>query len=177
MRLLCFALLLLSLSVTAAPADEPPPPPTPACEGDPAFAMLDFWLGDWDVFVDDQKVGHNHIAKILNGCAITEDWTAASGAQGHSLFYYLPAEQSWKQVWVTGTALARGGVKEKTMTERMENAVRFQGEIKLPGGGGYLDRTTLTSLDDGDVRQLIEVSTDGGGVWLAVFDARYVRTH
>jgi len=163
------------LGASFARADEPPPPPPPACEGDPAFAILDFWLGDWDVFIGDQKVGDNHIAKIVDGCAITEDWRAANGARGHSLFYYLPAEQSWKQVWVTGTALSRGGVKEKTMTERMENAVRFQGEIKVAGGDSYLDRTTLTSLENGDVRQLIEVSTDGGGVWLAVFDARYVR--
>ena len=172
MRTAFTALLILVMAAALVRADEPPPPP---CAGDPAFALLDFWLGDWDVFIGDRQVGQNRIAKILDGCAITEDWTATDGSRGHSLFYYLPAEQSWKQVWVTGTALARGGVKEKKLIERGETFLRFQGEIQLVGGGSYLDRTTLTPLENGEVRQLIEVSTDGGGVWLAVFDARYVR--
>jgi hypothetical protein len=52
--------------------------------------------------------------------------------------------------------------------------VRFQGAIPLPGGGQYLDRTTLTPLEDGAVRQVIEVSRDGES-WRTVFDAVYVR--
>lgn len=53
--------------------------------------------------------------------------------------------------------------------------MRFQGEIALPDGTSYLDRTTLTLLETGDVRQLIEVSTDSGNHWRAVFDAIYRR--
>jgi hypothetical protein len=171
MRVPVMVLCALVLLFSAVRADEP----ASSCASDPAFAMLDFWLGDWDVYVGDTLAGSNHIEKILDGCAVTEDWTSASGSRGHSLFYYLPADQSWKQVWVTGNALSRGGVKEKTLIESTQNSVRFQGEIRLAGGGGYLDRTTLTSLENGEVRQLIEISTDGGKEWRAMFDGRYVR--
>jgi hypothetical protein len=39
----------------------------------------------------------------------------------------------------------------------------------------YLDRTTLTPLEDGRVRQLIEISTDGGHSWRSIFDGYYSR--
>jgi hypothetical protein len=29
------------------------------------YRLLDFWLGDWDVYVGDQKVGTNKIEPIL----------------------------------------------------------------------------------------------------------------
>ena len=167
---LLFALLVASSGVRA---DEPPPPPT--CADDPVFAVLDFWLGDWEVYVNDTLAGHNHIAKILDGCAVTEDWVSVDGKRGHSLFYYVPVEQSWRQVWVTGRAMFPGGVKEKSLVERTENAVRFQGEIRK-NSGSYLDRTTLTAMESGEVRQLIEISTDDGSTWKAVFDGRYVRS-
>jgi hypothetical protein len=38
-----------------------------------------------------------------------------------------------------------------------------------------LDRTTLTPLADGRVRQVIERSSDGGTTWTTGFDAMYVR--
>ena len=71
--------------------------------------------------------------------------------------------------------LAPGGLKEKQLIAVMEDGgVRFQGEIPAEGGGIYYDRTTLTPLDDGSVRQLIEWSADGES-WNVSFDANYVR--
>jgi hypothetical protein len=43
--------------------------------------------------------------------------------------------------------------------------VRFVGELPQPGGGTVLDRTTLTPLPDGRIRQVIEQSKDGGKTW------------
>ena len=37
----------------------------------------------------------------------------------------------------------------------------------------YLDRTTLSDLENGRVRQVIEVSMDEGANWKTVFDAEY----
>ena len=39
------------------------------------------------------------------------------------------------------------------------------------------DRTTLTREAPDRVRQLIEISKDGGRTWLAVFDAEYRRVN
>ncbi len=67
-------------------------------------------------------------------------------------------------------------MKEKREVERQANgALRFQGEIPLPDGGSYLDRTTLTPLEGERVRQVIEVSRDGGTTWRVTFDAIYER--
>jgi hypothetical protein len=149
---------------------------TPACASQPESALLDFWIGSGDVFVGSQKVGESRIRKILDGCAITEDWTDARGARGHSLFYQEPANRKWKQVWVTQRSLGRGGLKEKELIARLPGgALRFQGEVTSPDGSRYLDRTTLTPGGPGEVHQRIEISLDGGQEWKTTFDARYLR--
>jgi hypothetical protein len=145
------------------------------CTAVEAFGALDFWVGEWDVQVEGRTVGSNTIARVLEGCAVTETWRAAGGGEGRSLFYYLPGTGEWKQVWVTGRATAPGGVKEKTLLPGYDGGgVRFQGEITTPDGRSYLDRTTLIPLGDGRVRQHIEISTDGGASWRTTFDAVYV---
>lgn len=168
MRLLLPLVLLLAPSMVSA---QPLP-----CADDPAFARLDFWVGEWDVDVGGRIVGHNRIEKALGGCAVLEFWTDVQGGEGRSLFYYIPALEQWRQVWVTPSARTPGGVKEKRLIETFaDGAVRFQGEIPVAGGGSYLDRTTLTPRTDGSVRQHIEISRDGGKTWTTTFDAAYRR--
>lgn len=146
-----------------------------SCADDPTFHTLDFWVGQWDVFVGEQQVGTNRIEKVLSGCALIENWRDAGGGEGKSLFYYNPETRTWKQVWVTENPRTPGGVKEKHHIATLEGgAMRFQGTIRLPDGGSYLDRTTLTPLEDGRVRQVIEVNRDGQN-WEVGFDAVYVR--
>lgn len=147
----------------------------PDCASEPAFAWLDFWVGRWDVYVQETLVGRDDVEKVLDGCAVTESWTSATGQRGFSLFYFRPDQGAWRQVWVTENALGRGGLKEKEQVMRLpDGGVRFQGEVRLATGGAYLDRTTLTPLPDARVRQHIEISTDGGETWQTTFDAVYV---
>ncbi|HXV64170.1 MAG TPA: hypothetical protein VEK15_25950 [Vicinamibacteria bacterium] len=165
------ALATVSGAATARPQSHQPPA---ACESVAGFHRLDFWLGSWDVYVGEQKVGDNRIEKMLAGCAILEHWTDAEGNEGKSFFFYVPATDTWKQVWVTERATAPGGVKEKVLVETFDDGgVRFQGEIPLEGGGRYFDRTTLTPLAEGRVGQHIEISRDGKS-WESTFDAVYV---
>ncbi len=66
--------------------------------------------------------------------------------------------------------------KEKRLVARYPGgALRFQGEIPLPDGRSYLDRTTLIPVAVDTVRQLIEISETGGAEWRPVLDATYVR--
>jgi len=70
-----------------------------------------------------------------------------------------------------------GGVNEKThqpLEDRRQ--VRFQGRVYAEDDNSYLDRTTLTDLGDGRVRQIIEVSMDEATTWTAVFDGEYRPT-
>ena len=170
------ALLIGQSPPAAAQSPAPPPAPTP-CAEDPAFRVLDFWVGSWDVYVGDTLDGHDRVTRILAGCALTEEWTDADGSTGMSLFYVQPGSGQWRQVWVTEQATRPGGLKEKQLVERLpEGGVRFQGTIVGPLGKPYLDRTTLTPLSSGEVHQVIEVSGDGGATWRALYDARYRRS-
>ena len=171
------AVFLLPIAITALPGAAQSP-----CVG-PAYELLDFWVGRWDVFAEDtmrlppgtdrtKRIGTNVIEKTLGGCALFEHWTDASGGTGKSLFYYHPAAGTWKQVWVSGS----GRVKEKQVVEaQAANAVRFQGELRIDGRR-VLDRTTLTLRADGSVRQHIEESSDDGRIWKTTFDAIYRKS-
>jgi len=147
------------------------------CAGDSTYAALDFWVGTWRVYVGDTLVGTNRISKVLRGCALVEEWQDARGPRGRSLFYVEPALRQWKQVWVTEAAQRVGGVKEKHLIAYLPGGgVRFQGELQHPDRRVLLDRTTLSPLPGGEVRQLIEISSDGGTTWRPTFDARYRRS-
>lgn len=147
-------------------------PPT-ACEDSPRYHELDFWVGEWKVYVGDDLAGHNRIEKTLEGCAIIENWSARDGGEGKSLFF-VDYDGHWAQIWVSQWAMTPGGVKEKVMvTDPPAGSVRFQGVIRHPDAGSWLDRTTLTPLENGTVRQLIEISQDNGATWNPTFDAIY----
>lgn len=145
-----------------------------SCRAAP-YRLLDFWLGEWEVRSGGAVVGRNRIRSILGGCAIREQWTG-DASEGESLFYFHPPSGRWKQVWVTDRADRAGGLKEKTQASIDDPRVlRFEGEWPLPSGVAVRDRTTLRALDDGSVRQVIEVSSDGGTGWRTVFEGVYIR--
>lgn len=144
-----------------------------SCELNEPYEMLDFWLGEWHVYVAGNLVGNNKIEKTLKGCAVLEHWQSVDGGRGLSLFY-VDGQDQWKQVWVTEYGTMPGGVKEKTHQPLADpHQVRFQGRIYAEDDQTYLDRTTLTNLGNGNIRQVIEVSMDEGASWKAVFDAEY----
>ena len=168
--------IVLSLAIASDASAQAPvtmTAPPPACEDSTLYRALDFWIGEWDVYVGNRIVGHNRIEKILDGCAVMEHWSARGGEDGKSLFF-VDYNGHWVQVWVTQWARTPGGVKEKLMvTDPPEGTVRFQGVIRHPEAGEWLDRTTLTPNDDGSVHQLIEFSEDNGQTWNPTFDAIY----
>ena len=156
--------------------DAPGPASQPPCSG-ARFALLDFWIGEWDVFVGSQLIGRNRIEKVLDGCAVIEHWSEQGVETGMSLFYYSPSSRHWRQVWVTTSATTLFGTKEKRLVWADSTSVRFAGELGPTDslGTAVLDRTTLTSLGDGTVRQVIEASRNGGSTWAVTFDAIYKR--
>ena len=165
---LMFLLAAMLVSPVYAQVIEPQ-----SCSLNEPYDMLDFWLGEWDVYVGDNLVGTNTIEKTMKGCAVLEHWQNVEGDRGTGLFY-VDGQKRWKQVWVTEIATMPGGVKEKSHQPLPEpNKVRFQGRVYAEDNQSYLDRTTLTDVGNGNVRQLIEVSMDEGATWALVFDAEY----
>lgn len=168
--ILSLSILPVFLAWAPALAQDVPP----ACEDVEAMHVLDFWVGEWEVRTEAGPAGRNRIEKVLAGCALLEHWQGAGGSEGKSLFYFDHAAAEWKQVWVTDRSAGPGGVKEKRLVEVLDGgALRFQGTVRLPDGREYLDRTTLTPLEGGRVRQVIAISTDGGATWQTRFDAVY----
>jgi tetratricopeptide (TPR) repeat protein len=144
------------------------------CRHEPAYDQLDFWLGTWDVAdAQGRRLGTNRIEPVSGGCAVLESWTDRDGHEGRSLFAYQPVAGAWTQVWAADDGTAK--VKRSVPDFDAHGAMRFEGEVALPGGGSVRDRTTLTPLPDGRVRQVIEQSRDGGRTWTVGFDGFYSK--
>jgi hypothetical protein len=129
---------------------------------DPGYRQFDFWVGDWEVIgPDGQLLGRNRITSVLNGCSLLENWQSVSGVAGISINTYSPANGKWLQTWVdaSGTLLLLAG----TITD---------GSMVMTDAAGA-NRITWTPLEGGNVRQLWEVTRDGGETWTVTFDGVY----
>lgn len=146
------------------------------CNADPVFAQLDFLIGDWEVQNETgtNTFGNTTIEKVIDGCAITEKWSDNTGFDGMSLFYYSTNEQTWKQVWVTQTPKAFGGVKEATLNRSADGTrVQFDSSYRSSTGQQVMDRSIISLQSNGTLLHLIEVSFDNGSTWTESFKAIY----
>lgn len=161
--------MLLGLPAAGLTENTAAPQPQPAC-GSPEHRQFDFWVGEWSVTQAGKTAGTNRIERILDGCALLESWTGASGYRGNSLNFYDAARQRWHQTWIdtSGLALALDG-------ELAQGSMVLAGTRLDPATQRTVhDRITWTPNPDGTVRQLWETSTDGK-TWSTAFDGLYSR--
>jgi hypothetical protein len=133
--------------------------------------QFDFWIGEWDVInPQGQQVGTSSIQRIVDGCIIFENWTAANGSNiGKSFNFYDPNKNKWRQVWV-----GNNGQPIDFEGEFKDDAMRYTSISVGANGQKTLGRMTFFNLGD-KVRQLWETSTDDGKTWTVAFDGMYVR--
>ena len=162
--------VLLSLSPLAALAEDEAPPPKPAGCTSEAHRGFDFWLGQWVVIGQKERpVGHSRITKVLDGCAVLEEWYGFA-YKGMSLNTYDPATRLWRQSWTdqNGTVLSLAGSAEPS---RMV----LRGEAP---GTGSTDATRheieWTRVGPDEVRQVWR-QAKGSAEFATVFDGRYKR--
>jgi hypothetical protein len=143
------------------------------CEHDPRYRRFDFWIGEWDVFVQGRPAGTSRIDPLLDGCALLENWTGRQGLNGKSLNYLDPVTGKWKQTWVNDN----GGILEyeETADAPTDASIRFLAHVPKPDGSETLRRMTFTAVAPDSVRQFMEQSEDGGATWTPSFDGMYVR--
>ena len=103
--LVAFLLAAIVLAATAVVAQSQPQYGCDSAES----RQLDFWLGDWEltyVAGGKEAKSRNRITKVLDGCAILEEFTGAPGTRldGRSFSTYDRATKRWKQTWVDNTA-------------------------------------------------------------------------
>ncbi|MEO8673087.1 MAG: hypothetical protein ABI411_17350 [Tahibacter sp.] len=173
------SLMLLSITGISPATETSVTPPTPqivplqapadVCK--PAeFHQFDFWIGDWEVFdPSGAQVGKSRIEPILNGCAISENWTESTGSEGKSYNAWEPSDKRWHQFWVSdngSTLWLTGGLVGKSM-------VLSGAKTDPKSGVAQAQRITWTPNADGSVRQHWEVSDDAGKTWSSSFDGTY----
>jgi hypothetical protein len=162
-------LLMPLVAVSHATAQGAPRAATCAA---PEFHQFDFWIGDWEVQnPDGSKAGHNRIEPILGGCALQENWTGAGGGSGKSFNMYDRRRKVWHQTWVDaqGNMLQLDGhFADKRMT-------LASGETPDSSGKTVINRIIWEQTAPNRVRQLWEMSRDGGKTWTVAFDGRYIK--
>lgn len=162
-------LLVISSASATLSAESTSPSPTPPPPGCPSeeHRQFDFWVGEWEVFnPEGDKVGENTITKVLDGCALHENWISESPFRGNSYNIYDASRGVWHQSWVdnTGTLLRlEGGLKD--------GAMELAGETQSDKGK-LLNRIRWTQEEE-DVRQVWQVSQDDGENWQTIFDGLY----
>jgi len=171
MKYLLILLMLFPLTMAAQETGAEDPGANGACSA-AEYRQFDFWAGEWIVTSNGQPAGTNTIEMIHGGCALKESWQGAGegGISGSSFNIYDAATGKWHQTWVdaNGTLLQLdGGLSGSSMV--------LSGERPVPAGNGTAQhRITWTPGEDGSVRQLWEVSADGGDTWNVLFDGLYV---
>jgi len=66
----------------------------------PEYHQFDFWIGDWDVSDFDQPnkiVARARVSRILDGCALQEDYKDTGGLEGRSISIYDASRKVWQQ--------------------------------------------------------------------------------
>ncbi|MDT7602231.1 MAG: hypothetical protein QOF61_228 [Acidobacteriota bacterium] len=138
------------------------------CMFDAGYRQFDFWIGEWDVFVQERKVGTSNTKVLQNGCIIEENWaTPLQTAQ--SFNFYNPVTKKWHQSYMDSN-----GGNYMMDGEYRDGALRFEGFIYSPQGQVPV-RMTFYNLEPGKMRQTSETSTDGGKTWTQGWDGLYVR--
>ena len=155
-------------------ATEQQAPPGTVCETMEGFSDFDFWVGEWNVYSNDEKrtfQGTNSITKHHKNCLIMENWTNVQGGTGSSMNYYDAVEDQWRQLWVAGgySIDYTGGLDES-------GSMVLSGKINYYKTGKSQDfRGTWTANADGSVRQFFEQRDPKTHEWKVWFDGLYVR--
>ncbi|HSJ14070.1 MAG TPA: hypothetical protein VK939_06630 [Longimicrobiales bacterium] len=171
-RVLAVLVLPGAMAMPAHAQDTTPPSrETAPCKA-PAHRQFDFWIGNWDVRSGaGETAGRSRVTSEFGGCVLREQWTSANGRAGSSFNIFDAGTGRWHQTWVDDGGmllLLDGSVRE-------DGAIMLQGERRRPDGGTVRHRITWTPLGADALRQLWEVSSDGGSSWRTLFDGHYQR--
>jgi hypothetical protein len=166
--------VLASVSTGPVVAQQDQVPPAPFCENNEGFGDWDFWIGEWNVYSNNEArtfAGTNSITKHYNNCLIKELWVSSNGTGGFSVNYFNPNRDEWRQVWVSnGYSIDyTGGLND-------QGAMVLKGEIYTYATGVTSKfRGIWTPEENGDVIQHFDAWDAGKEAWVTWFEGRYVR--
>jgi len=140
------------------------------CKASPEFRQFDFWIGEWEAKTPQGQIGGtSSVQLILGQCIIFENWTGSGGTSGKSFNIYDTNDKKWHQTWVDDKGTFThyiGGLVDGKMVIVADTII---------AGKKTLAKMTFSKLENGDVRQFGENSTDDGKTWATAFDLIYSR--
>lgn len=178
LRTITLITLLKLIYATSLVAQEPAAaassPSKPPCETAEHFDDFNFWLGEWNVYTNDEErtfQGTNSITKHHNNCLIMENWTNVQGGTGSSMNYYDAVEDRWRQLWVAGGySIDYTGGLDASGSMVLIGKINYYASGKSPAFRG---KWTVNS--DGSVRQFFEQQDPESKKWAVWFDGLYVK--
>ena len=112
---------------------------------------FDFWVGEWDVKnAQGQPAGQSSVQRLLEGCALYENWVDLQGGGGKSLNSYNTTEAV--AAVLDGSVWARHGVSRERVDQREPS---LYCEADMPQGPALL-HMTFTPVKPDVVRQFGE---------------------
>jgi len=143
------------------------------CSNDSLHRAFDFWLGDWEVYnPQGNYVGHNNISKIQNGCGLKENWLSAGGIYtGNSYNFYDANTGKWHQSWIDnqgGVLQLKGGLEDGVMVMKTEPSTNANNQT-------VINKVSWTPINENEVKQVWQVSSDNGENWQTVFHGIYKK--
>jgi tetratricopeptide (TPR) repeat protein len=145
------------------------------CAADPKFHSFDFWIGEWDVQptgATRAPIGSGSTSIVeaqLEGCVVQENWLPIGGVgAGKSFNIYNTVTKQWEQYYVD----SRGTITHYTGTFHEDGNLYYEAD---QFGTASKVRMTFFNQGPNQVRQLGQISTDGGKTWGVSYDLTYVR--
>ncbi|BAX82001.1 hypothetical protein [Labilibaculum antarcticum] len=134
--------------------------------------QFDFWLGEWDVYTNDELVGHNTVNLLQDGYLLQENWVSEKeNFTGTSYSFYNDKIDQWQQIWVdkNGNNLLLKGAFEKGEMVLSSSTDSYMGEDQS------LHRISWIIMPNGDVKQIWESTIDDGKIWSIQFEGVYKK--
>ncbi|WP_299228704.1 hypothetical protein [uncultured Psychroserpens sp.] len=136
------------------------------CKYGAEYKKLDFWLGEWDVYVKGKKTADSYITKSEGGCTLHEDYRTLGGYFGRSMNYYDAADQLYTQIWID----KNNGKIEFKETSAKEGYLMMMSD---QGDGNLIRMSYEKDNETGNVTQIMESSSDEGKTWNLNFNGVY----
>ncbi len=138
------------------------------CRYGDQYKPLDFWLGEWDVFVKGKKSATSSITKSEGSCTLHENYQTATKYYGRSMNYYDPEDKKYTQIWIDKF----NGILIFKEVEAKKGYLQMQADN---GKGNLTKMTYVLDPKTGDVTQTMEGSKDEGKTWAVSFVGVYKK--
>lgn len=138
----------------------------------PEASQFDFWVGNWDLYSADTLTGTNTIFKLMDGCALQENFESKkTGYSGKSWSMYNPLLKLWQQTWIDnqgGFIYLTGKFENGSLTLTTEPR-------KLPNGKEQVYHMVYHNIARDSFDWDWESKTDNAVTWVNGWHIHYKR--